>query len=758
MPLERAFDTLGLGSGASAQEIESAYRSLCADFDARIARVTSPALRDRYAAARAELDAARAAALQSLGDDDVAGRDDPRARAWAVLGLPVGASPLEVASAYVTLCDELDRELASAPTEGLRRRCLEARAEIDAAYQLCAAAPLRADPGAGASGGYRTQVAAETFEAPEPEPDLDPPQALEIVPDPDPEPERARRRPRRGALRRMGAAAAVVLLAAGGAVAYGWSTDSDWRHSLRRLLPLPPDPALVEAQSAAEYLRRRVAEERRDLRLRADLAEERIARLEASLAEAATSEERGRLAVAYEQAQARGTLAAHLVELAEGHVFSSNELAEAYGRIQLGGELAAAGSTERAVGAFTEAREHLETTLLRLDEAESAVGARSEALAARDAWVALAASAGLDASQAVNDGSDQLAAADALLEQGRFEAAVPELRRASQSYRTALDEGRRIVAARRDALLVAERKARAEAQARAEAEARVEAERQARAAAEAAAAAERARAEQERAARSAELAERRSARSSDVAAAPPEVTPAERAEVKLVTIPGGPFLYGCNGSLDGDCRSAEVAGRRAEVPAFRIDRTEVRVNEYAHCVAAGACGRPDVGGGCNWDRSGRDDHPVNCVDWEQARAYCEWVGKRLPSEREWEKAARGTDGRTYPWGNEAASCSLAVMRESGATGCGESSTAPVASRAGGRSPYGIFDMAGNVLEWTADLHEAGDGTRVVRGGSWQSPAVPMRASHREAMSPGLRHASVGFRCARGAVVADRGGR
>src|SRR5262245_26664499 len=173
MDFERAFDALGLAPGASEQEIESAYRRLCADFDARIERVTSLALRDRYAAARAELDGARAIALQAvkIGAPRIASQGSA-SRPWAVLGLEAGASPLEVASAYVSLCEELDRELAAASTEGMRHRCLEARAEIDSAYQHCAAAPLAAEGSVAtiASAGYETQVARATFEAPVAEP------------------------------------------------------------------------------------------------------------------------------------------------------------------------------------------------------------------------------------------------------------------------------------------------------------------------------------------------------------------------------------------------------------------------------------------------------------------------------------------------------------------------------------------------------------------------------------------------------------
>ncbi|MEM7410701.1 MAG: SUMF1/EgtB/PvdO family nonheme iron enzyme [Myxococcota bacterium] len=724
MELARAFDTLGLDPGASVQEVEAAYRRLCDDFDARIGRVTSLALRDRYAAARAELEAARAAAIQVAGQTvRASGQEDPHTRSWDVLGLQAGASPLEVASAYVSLCEELDRELDSAPTEALRRRCLEARAEIDAAYQLCAAAPL-AESGEAQTppSGYETQMAPAAFEARQPEPPPEPaPAAIEIVTDPAPVPTRRRRR---RPLRRFGAFAFTLLIACAATLGYGWTTKAEWFQLVKRVLPLPPAPALVEAQSAAEYLRRRVVEERRDIEQRADVASQRVDQLQAASYAETEPEARHRAEVALEQAQSRTNLASRLRDLTERHVFSSSALAEAYGRMELGAELAEAGEPDRAIAAYSEARSHLEATLESLDEAESALGVRSEALAARDAWIALAASAGLEPGAAIRDGGTRLEAGDRLLEEGNFAGATPELRSASQHFRTALDEGRRILAEERE---------------RAEAEAR------------------NAPPEEE--------AEQLASNGS-----PPEtngshggreavlasVSPGERADVKLVAIPAGAFLYGCNGLVEQDCADSEPAGRRTQVDAFRIDRTEVRVSEYKHCVDAGVCAAPATGGGCNWENPGRGDHPVNCIAWEQASAYCGWVGKRLPTEQEWEKAARGTDGRTYPWGNVRASCEVAVMSEGGSGGCGRSSTAPVGSLERGRSPYGLFDMAGNVLEWTVSLHESGSGARVLRGGSWQNGAGFMRSSHREGASPKLRHESVGLRCAEGAVVAENG--
>ena len=617
MELARAFDTLGLEPGASVQEVESAYRRLCDDFDARIGRVTSLALRDRYAAARAELEAARAAAIQVAGRAVVAaGQDDPHTRAWDVLGLQVGASPLEVASAYVSLCEELDRELESAPTEALRRRCLEARAEIDAAYQNCAAAPL-AESGetpTAPSGGYQTQMASGAFEASPPEPPPEPAApAIEIVADPAPPPARRRRR---RPLRRFGAFALTVLIACFATLGYGWSTKADWFQTVKRYLPLPPAPELVQAQSAAEYLRRRVGEERRDIEQRAEAASQRVDQLQAASYAEAEPEARHRAQVALEQAQSRTNLASRLHELTERHIFGSSALAEAYGRMEQGVELAEAGEPGRAIGAFNEARSHLEATLESLDEAESALGVRSEALAARDAWIALAASAGLEPGEPIQEGGARLEAGDLLLEEGRFAEAAPELRSASQHFRTALDEGRRILA---------------EERARAEAEARNEPPEPS----------------------SEQLARSGNGASSSKGAPSPTLvaSPSDRAEVKLVAIPAGAFLYGCNGLVEQDCSESEPEGRRTQLEAFRIDRTEVRISEYRRCVDAGGCEAPATGGGCNWGDPARGDHPVNCIAWEQASSFCEWVGKRLPTEREWEKAARGTDGRTYPWGN-----------------------------------------------------------------------------------------------------------
>jgi len=188
------------------------------------------------------------------------------------------------------------------------------------------------------------------------------------------------------------------------------------------------------------------------------------------------------------------------------------------------------------------------------------------------------------------------------------------------------------------------------------------------------------------------------------------------------------------------------------VGAFSMDVTEVTVGAYRRCVEAHACTVPldPAAIGCTW-RSGKDDLPVDCVDREQARAYCRWAGKRLPTEEEWEYAAR-PDGRTYPWGEmPRAQDDLAklVCWGHGKQPC------PVRSFPRGASPFGLQDMAGNVWEWT-DSDYSADYTRqlvsgwaVIRGGASASPVSDvLRATYRGAIDPNRRVEWVGFRCAR----------
>jgi formylglycine-generating enzyme required for sulfatase activity len=766
MQLEHAYESLGLTPGASVQQVEEAHRHLCAHLEDRIAKAVSPAIRVRYIEARNDLDTARDTVLSAL--EGPAGAN-PAHKPWSVLGVAPGASALDVASAYVSICEEIERELSNAPTEILRRRCLEARAEVDEAYRRCTAAPLAPEepgrtsaPVDGNGTRYETQVSTEAFEAANPapqDPEVDPsaatvPVGLRVEPDLEAPHSTESGRRRRRRRRRLALVASLLLLAVGAAAGYARWSGIDLLGELRRLTPSAPDPALVDARGAAEYLRRSLAEERRDLQARAERAEERVGQLERQLAEAESGSERESLRAELAQATARRDLAADLDALAGEHIFEGSSLAVAYGKIELGAELARTGEEERALEAFAEARARLESSRQRLDVAEEALGARSEAVNLRDAWSAMAASAALEDPASAVEGYEALSRAAALLRQGDFEGAIPELQRSSQGFRVALDEGRSVVAAaeaeaERLALAESERLAAAEAQAQAEAEAtwaEAEVDR---------AAVERDRVEEEPPA----LQPGRAPESAPDVAAPPPLSVTERAAVKLVSIPAGVFYFGCNAEVDVECRKDEKPGALLPASGFWIDRTEVRVDEYARCVDSGVCSPPAEGGLCNWNVEGRGDHPVNCVSWSQASRYCHWVGKRLPTEREWEKAARGTDGRRYPWGDEAPSCERAVMHGDGAEGCGSGSTWPVGSLDAGRSPYGLFDMAGNVLEWTADLYPASDGSRIARGGSWRSRAIPVRTSHRDHLDPKARYPHVGFRCAGSSMtVADTAGR
>jgi formylglycine-generating enzyme required for sulfatase activity len=186
----------------------------------------------------------------------------------------------------------------------------------------------------------------------------------------------------------------------------------------------------------------------------------------------------------------------------------------------------------------------------------------------------------------------------------------------------------------------------------------------------------------------------------------------------------------------------------------------VTVAAYSRCVTAGKCSAAGATGACNGRAADKGAHPINCVDLDQASAYCEWVHRRLPTEAEWEYAARGTDDRNYPWGNTDVTSQLSQRANWNRTPPG---TMPVGSFPDGASPFGAVDMAGNVWEWVADWfgpYDSGAQTnpsgprsgilRVVRGGGWQDRiASGLSSAAREGVEPGLSNPNVGFRCVGG---------
>lgn len=212
--------------------------------------------------------------------------------------------------------------------------------------------------------------------------------------------------------------------------------------------------------------------------------------------------------------------------------------------------------------------------------------------------------------------------------------------------------------------------------------------------------------------------------------------------VLRLPVAAGPFV---RGSARGDEDERPV--RTEVLPAFVIDKTEVTRVGYAACVKARRC-RPvpvEMAGPVGTDAM----VPVTGVSWFDARDFCAFAGGRLPREAEWEKAARGTDGREFPWGAESACARANWGNFDGEGPCAGSNPGfPVAvgRYPEGASPYGVLDMAGNVWEWVADRYGEDPRRRVVRGGSCCSYFVPPRAPNRNAWAPEYRDSDLGFRC------------
>ncbi len=211
--------------------------------------------------------------------------------------------------------------------------------------------------------------------------------------------------------------------------------------------------------------------------------------------------------------------------------------------------------------------------------------------------------------------------------------------------------------------------------------------------------------------------------------------------------------------------TGEGPAHQVALPDFYLARYPVTVQEYAQFLAATHHAEPSANGGVWWatqNKPERQRHPVVNVTWHDAVAYAAWLAQmtgqqwRLPSEAEWEKAARGTDGRTYPWGNDWNPAKANTVES------GKNTTTKVTAHPTGRSPYGLDDMAGNVWEWTASLSrpytddahtKSGDltaaGQRIRRGGSWQEDHTFATTTRRLASDPGLSAPTIGFRLALG---------
>jgi formylglycine-generating enzyme required for sulfatase activity len=245
-----------------------------------------------------------------------------------------------------------------------------------------------------------------------------------------------------------------------------------------------------------------------------------------------------------------------------------------------------------------------------------------------------------------------------------------------------------------------------------------------------------------------------------------------------ITIPAGEFQMGCDDTNPNEnCYSEEQPLHNVYLDAYAIDKYEVTNAQYAEFLNAE--GNQEEGGntwldaddsdvrihesGGVWQAdAGYEDHPVVEVTWYGARAYCEWQGKRLPTEAEWEKAARGaSDTRMYPWGNEDPDCSRLNYYDSTEGRC-VGDTAPVGSYPSGASPYGALDMAGNVWEWVNDWYDSdyydvsphnnppgpdSGYVRVLRGGSWPYDWYTVRVAYRSYDNPSYSRDTIGFRCA-----------
>ena len=207
-------------------------------------------------------------------------------------------------------------------------------------------------------------------------------------------------------------------------------------------------------------------------------------------------------------------------------------------------------------------------------------------------------------------------------------------------------------------------------------------------------------------------------------------------QVEWIDVPGGVYQMGKKGQQ-----------RRVKIAPFQIGKTEVTVAQYRRCVEAGGCTPPKTGSFCTWGRMGLGAYPINCVDGDQAVAFATWAGGRLPTEAEWEYAARsGGKKQRYPWGNDAPTCKRVGADEIKGERCGEKGPRAVCSTPDGNTAQGVCDMAGNVSEWLADQARAK--LRSMRGGSFDGDARHFEVTRHHAARASNRAGILGLRVAR----------
>jgi formylglycine-generating enzyme required for sulfatase activity len=248
---------------------------------------------------------------------------------------------------------------------------------------------------------------------------------------------------------------------------------------------------------------------------------------------------------------------------------------------------------------------------------------------------------------------------------------------------------------------------------------------------------------------------------------------ADKDGMVLVYIPAGEFKMGSTKAEDPQTLDEELPQHTVYLDSYWIDQTEVTNQQYAMCVAdSGACTKPIDNSSLTrsnyYDNDQFANYPVIYVSWSQATAYCAWAGRRLPTEAEWEKAARGPEGRIYPWGNTfdgtlANYCDINCNNDwkDSRFDDGYIDTSPVADYPGGASEYGVLNMAGNIYEWMADWYgpysrvpqtnptgpESGL-EHIIRGGSWGDDPAHIRSAVRSHINSDFWMNFIGFRCVR----------